>query len=136
MCLFLPFDLNKCLLGPIYKLCCNILTLFLKISQDHVVMATLAKKSQRNYQTCFSAYARMHLCLLLQYENMTILLFRLQPEKGVEESQTRMQGEQGKETVVLDNSLFRAGWLTVLTIVCRPVVEVDHILMHCRIILQ
>ena len=61
-CLLLPFDFFKPVLGTRYKPCYSILTLFLKNSQDYVVMIShFGQKSQINHQTCFSTLARMHL---------------------------------------------------------------------------
>ena len=61
-CLLLPFDFFKPVLGTRYKPCYSILTLFLKNSQDYVVMISyFGQKSQINHQTWVSTLARMHL---------------------------------------------------------------------------
>ena len=65
-CLLLPFDFFKPVLGTRYKPCYSILTLFLKNSQDYVVMTShFGQKSQINHQTCFSTLARLHLWIPL-----------------------------------------------------------------------
>ena len=67
-CLLLPFNFFKPVLGTRYKLCYSILTLFLKNSQDYVVMIShFGQKSQINHQTCFSTEARMHIWLADMY---------------------------------------------------------------------
>ena len=62
-CLLLPFDLNKCLLGPRYKLCYSIWPIFSKSSQYCVVkISHFGKKSQINHQKRFLTLARLPLC--------------------------------------------------------------------------